>query len=122
VENKDEFAVGWREATLYRLVGDLTRVCLFFGGTDYEGLDANAPYSFKENILRDGDGDEIKLVRDSSCSDRDRDDVLLDLDDPELDEIEECGGGYLSNSGDDSEDDFLFGGDDGSGDKKIVKL
>ena len=64
----------------------------------------------------------IELVRDSSCRDRDRDDVTIDLDDPELNEIEECGGGYLSNSDDDSEDDFLFGGDDGNGDKKILKL
>ena len=106
-----------------RLIADPTRVCLFFGGTEYEGLDAHAPYSFKDNILRDGDGDEIQLVRDSSCRDRNMNDELLDLDDPELKDIEECGGGYLSNSEDDSEDDFLFGGDDGSsGDKKIVKL
>ena len=42
------------------------------------------------------------------------DDELLH--DPELEELEENGGGYLSNTDDDS--DFLFGGD---GDKKIVK-
>ena len=52
---------------MYRLIADTTRVCLFFGGTDYEGLDPTAPYSFKDNILRDGDGDEIQLVRDYSC-------------------------------------------------------
>ena len=37
----------------------------------------------------------------------------------QLQELEEDGGGYLSNGDDDSDSDFLFGGD---GDKKVVKL
>ena len=45
-------------------------------------------------------------------------DVDDELHDPELEELEENGGGYLSNSDDDSDSDFLFGGE---GDKKIVK-
>ena len=60
-------------------------------------------------MLRDGDGDEIELV--SSVG---KVSVVEDkLVDPELQELEDGGGGYLSNS-DDS--DFLFGGD---GDKNI---
>ena len=37
--------------------------------------------------------------------------------DPELQELEEDGGGYLS--ADDTDSDFVFGGD---GDKKIIKM
>ena len=44
------------------------------------------------------------------------DDELLH--DPELEELEENGSGYLSNTNDDSGSNFLFGGD---GDKKIIK-
>ena len=39
------------------------------------------------------------------------------LDDPELDELENNGGGYLSN--DDGDVDFILGGE---GDKNIIKM
>jgi len=37
VESKEEFPKGWRLATLYRLRVNLKRVCLYFGGEEYEG-------------------------------------------------------------------------------------
>ena len=43
---------------------------------------------------------------------------MLNLDDPELNDLENDGGGYLSNSDDDDDHDFLFGGD---GDRTIIK-
>ena len=121
VEPIEAYATGWRHATLYQFRGDTTRVCLFFGGTEYEGL--VEPYSLIDGVLRDGDGDEIKLVGstirnvntvDSSVIDTD----ILNLDDPELNDLENDGGGYLSNSDDDDCNDFLFGED---GDRTIIK-
>lgn len=91
-----------------------TQVCLYFDKEDYEGLDPC--YTLIDGVLRDGDGDEINLVSpiipNIQVSVGEVDDDLVD---PELQELEEDGGGYLSDSDD---DDFLFGGD---GDKKIVK-
>jgi hypothetical protein len=114
VEPVEEFAEGWSKATLYQLLQDPSRVCLFFGDDEYEGLDP--PYTFIDGVVKDGDGDAVEFV----------DPVLIVCDsnkdklvDPELQELEENGGGYLSDTDDDSDSDFLFGGD---GDKKIVKL
>ena len=114
----EEFAEGWRKATLYQSLQDHSRVCLFFGDDQYEGLDP--PYSFIDGIVKDGDGDVVKLVEPVVLVDS----IVVDfnnneLEDPELKDLEENGGGYLSNSDDDSDSDFLFGGD---GDKKIVNL
>ena len=117
VEPVEEFAEGWRHATLYQLRQDPVKVCLFFGDDEYEGLDP--PYSFIDGIIKDGDGVVVDLV-DPVVIDHDgadvQDDVMVD---PELQDLEENGGGYLSNTDDDSDSDFLFGGD---GDQKIVKL
>ena len=41
----------------------------------------------------------------------------FDLEDPELNELEECGGGYLSDDSDDDNCGFTI---DGEGDKKII--
>ena len=114
VEAVDEFPDGWRTATVYQLRANPEQVCLYFGEEEYEGLDEH--YSFIDGVLRDSDGVRVELVEEDvirSTVDRDADTV--DLVDPELKELEETGGGYLSNSDD---HDFLFGGD---GDKKIVK-
>lgn len=85
-----------------------------------EGLIADTPYTFIEGVLRDGDGEEIKFV----------DPVVVETTgtggttmltgvaaDPELEELEECGGGYLS----DDDDDNCFTIDD-DGDKHIVEM
>ena len=37
VESKEEYPKGWRPATLYRLRVNPKRVCLYFGGEEYEG-------------------------------------------------------------------------------------
>ena len=114
VEPVEEFTEGWRNATLYQLREDPQRVCLFFGDDEYEGLDP--PYSLIDGVVKDGDGCVVEFV-DPLVIDPSND-VDDELHDPELEEMEENGGGYLSNSDDDSDSDFLFGGD---GDKKIVK-
>ena len=100
---------------MYQSREDPERVCLFFGDDEYEGLDP--PYSFIDGVVKDGDGCVVEFV-DPLVIDAGGgvDDELLH--DPELEELEENGGGYLSNTDDDSDSDFLFGGD---GDKKIVK-
>ena len=113
VESVSEFPAGWRPATLYRLHADPTSFCLFFGDEEYEGLDVH--YSFEDGVLRDGDGDVVKLVgheQEVSVSSPTLHEELLD---PELEELEEDGGGYLSGS---SDSDFLF---DDDGDRKILK-
>ena len=123
VESVTEFPAGWRSATLYRLHTDHERVCLYFGGDEYEGLDGNRPYSFVDGVLFDGDGDRIELFEplvkhvDLTCSNDVGIDVdeFTNLDDPELKELEEGGGGYLSNDGDDGDGEFMI---DGDGDKK----
>ena len=118
VEPVTEFPNGFRRATVYRLCDDHDRVCLYFGGQEYEGLDSNQPYSLVDGVLFDGDGDEITLLEplimidDVRVSDRD---LLVD---PELEELEEHGGGYLSNDDDDVELMFTI---DGDGDKKMIK-
>ena len=117
VEPVCEFPEGYRDATLYQSCVDSSHFCLYFGDDDYEGLDV--PYSFIDGVIRDGDGDVIELVHPEVV-----DSVVVDLEDetildPELQELEENGGGYLSDSDNDSDSDFLFGGD---GDKKIIKL
>lgn len=38
MEAKDEYAKGWRLATMYQLCADPKRVCLHFGGKEYEGV------------------------------------------------------------------------------------
>ena len=116
VEPIDEFPAGYRDATLYQLRSDPKQVCLFFGNEEYEGLDP--PYTLVDGVVRDGDGDEVKLVCPlknsiAGCSKQIETD-LYKLMDPELEELEEDGGGYLSDS---SDSDFLFGGD---GDQKII--
>ena len=91
---------------------------MFFGGDEYEGLDP--PYSLSDGVVTDGDGDVVEfvdpLVIDSNGVDTDLVETLVD---PELQELEDDGGGYLSHTDDDSDDDFLLGGD---GDKKILKI
>ena len=119
VEPREAYAQGWRHATLYQRLCDHSRVCLFFGDNEYEGL--VEPYTFVDGVVRDGDGDEVHfidpvvVVTDVNVIDNT---IEGNLDDPELKELEEDGGGYLSNSDDDSGSDFLFGGDC---DKKILK-
>lgn len=127
VESVTEFTAGWRPATLYRLCDDHDRVCLYFGGDPYEGLDGNRPYSFVDGVLFDSDGDRIELFEplvkhvDLTCTnDVDVDvDEFTNLDDPELNELEEVGGGYLSNDNDDGDGEFMI---DGEGDKNIIKM
>ena len=118
VEPVSEFPAGWRPATLYKLHSDPSSFCLFFGDEEYEGLDVH--YTFVDGVLRDGDGDVVELVdRVQQVTDVQEAPAPVpdkELVDPELDELEKNGGGYLS----DSDNDFLFGDDDG--DKKIVKL
>ena len=114
VEPVEEFAEGWRKATLYQSLQDPSRVCLFFGDDEYEGLDP--PYTFIDGVVKDGDGDVVEFVDPVLMVCDSNNDKLVD---PELQELEENGGGYLSDTDDDSDGDFLFGGD---GDKKTVKL
>ncbi len=38
VESKEEFPKGWRSATMYQLRVNPKRVCLYFGGEEYEGI------------------------------------------------------------------------------------
>ena len=77
-------------------------------------LNVRTLYTFIDGVIRDGDGDEVKLVdNDDSVVESVEKDNLFD---PELQDLEEDGGGYLSD--DDNDTDFLFGGD---GDKKIIK-
>ena len=103
---------------MYQLREDPKRVCLFFGDDEYEGLDP--PYSLSDGVVKDGDGDVVEfvdpLVIDSNGVDTDLVETLVD---PELQELEDDGSGYLSHTDDDSDDDFLLGGD---GDKKILKI
>ena len=49
-----------RSTTLYQLSEDPTRVCLYFGAEEYEGL--NSHYSFIDGVMKDGDGDVVDLV------------------------------------------------------------
>ena len=118
VEPVEDFPNGWRSGELYQLRADPCRVCIYFGDDEYEGLDTECPYTFIDGVIRDGDGDEVELVDD--CGDVDVVQVeSVDNDnlfDPELQELEENGGGYLSD--DDDDGDFLFGGD---GDKNMIK-
>ena len=125
VEPVAEYTAGWRPVTLYRLCDDHDRVCLHFGGDQYEGLDANRPYSFVDGVLFDSDGDRIELFEplvkhvDLTCvNELDVDECTI-LDDPELKELEEGGGGYLSNDDDDGDGEFMI---DGEGDKNIIKM
>ena len=46
-------------------------------------------------------------------------DEFTNLDDPELKELEEGGGGYLSNDDDDGDGEFMI---DGDGDKNVIKM
>ena len=45
VEPVEQYPDGWRSATMYQLIADPTRVCLFFGDKEYEGLDSTSPYT-----------------------------------------------------------------------------
>ena len=118
VESIDEYPTGYRDCDLYQFVADSSRVCLFFGGDDYEGLDP--PYTLHDGVVRDGDGDVIEFVEPVGTNHRNVDQNQTDtLVDPELQDLEDNGGGYLSESGDDTDSDFLFGDD---GDKNIVKM
>ena len=84
-----------------------TKVRLYFGDDEYEGLDP--PYSFVDGVVKDGDGDVVEFVDpilvDSAVVDVNSD----ELSDPELQELEENGGGYLSDNDNDSDSGFLFG-------------
>ena len=84
---------------------------MFFGDTEYEGLDSTSPYTYKDGVLRDGDCVELF---ECECGDVEQE---FDLEDPELNELEECGGGYLSGDSDDDNCGFTI---DGEGDKKII--
>ena len=119
VEPVSEFPDGFRCATVYRLCDDHDRICLYFGEQEYEGLDSNQPYSLVNGVLFDGDGDEIDLMQPLIVSDVvGVDDKQKSLIDPELKEIEECGGGHLSNDDDDVDCLFTI---DGNGDKQTIK-
>ena len=102
---------------MHQLLQDPSRVCSFFGDDECEGLDP--PHTLIDDVVKDGDGDEVEFVDPVLMCDVVCDSNNDKLMDPELDELEEDGGGYLSDTDDDSDSDFLFGGD---GDKKIVKL
>ena len=120
VEPVTEFPDGFRAATVYRLCDDHDRVCLYFGKDEYEGLDSNRPYSLVDGVLFDGDGDEIDLLEPLNKINAvgvgvSNKELLVD---PELKDLEECGGGYLSNDDDDVDNLFTI---DGDGDKKILK-
>ena len=88
-------------------------------------MDSNRPYSFVDGVLSDSDGDRIELFEPlvkhvdlTSANDLDVDE-FTNLDDPELKELEEGGGGYLSNDNDDGDGEFMI---DGEGDKKVIKM
>ena len=52
----------WRPATLYlhRMNWRQNQACIYFGGQrEYEGL-TGPPYTWRQGILRDGDGDVIQ--------------------------------------------------------------
>ena len=115
MESIDEFPAGFRDCDLYQLREDPSRVCLFFGNNDYEGLDP--PYSLVDGVIMDGDGDVVELIEPVGVN-HSNVELMDTLEDPELKDLEEDGGGYLSDSDDDSDSDFLFGG---CGDKKILK-
>ena len=68
-------------------------------------------------MVRDGDGVSVEFVDPIVIRSSVNDSTIDELLDPELQELEENGGGYLSNDSDDS--DFIFGGD---GDKKLIKV
>ena len=83
-----------------------------------EGLISDTPYTFIDGVLRDGDGEEIKLVDPVVVESTDTGEVTMitgAVADPELQELEERGGGYLSAD----DDDNCFTIDD-DGDKYIV--
>ena len=115
MESVSEFASGWRRATLYQFRSDHSKVCLYFGGEEYEGLDP--PYSFVDGVVRDGDGDRVEFVDPIVIRPSVGDSTIDELLDPELQELEENGGWYLSNDSEDN--DFIIGGE---GDKKIIKM
>ena len=48
----------WMEASIYRRK-DTGGVCLYFGGSDYEGLPGT--YSYRSGVMRDSDGDVIQV-------------------------------------------------------------
>ena len=87
-----------------------------------QGLIADSPYTFIDGVLRDGDNEEIKLldpVVEDSCAEVPVKTMMLkcESEDPELQELEERGGGYLSND----DDDNRFTIDD-DGDKHTVEI
>ena len=87
-----------------------------------QGLIADSPYTFVDGVLRDGDDEEIELVEpvvEDSCVEVLVETNMLEVEgaDPEIQELEECGGGYLS----DSDDGNCFT-IDGDGDKHIVEM
>jgi hypothetical protein len=51
----------WREATIYRHKLDEVRVCLWFGQSEYEGLDPDRPYRYcpRAESLEDDEGFDI---------------------------------------------------------------
>ena len=87
-----------------------------------QGLIADSPYTFVEGVLRDGDGDQVQFMDPVVVEDVDTGETTCvttmfagtDVD-PELQELEECGGGYLS----DGDNCFTI---DGDGDKHIVQI
>ena len=82
------------------------------------GLIADSPYTFIEGVLRDGDGEEINLVDPVIVEGTglDRTTMLAGVDaDPEIQELEDGGGGYLSND----DNCFLI---DGDGDTHVVQM
>lgn len=51
-----------RPADLYVSVSDDSRVCLYFGGNEYEGIGVHVYRLNSDGMLFDGDGDEIKYT------------------------------------------------------------
>ena len=87
-----------------------------------QGLIADSPYTFIDGVLRDGDNEEIKLldpVVEDSCTEVSVETTMLKCEsaDPEMQELEEGGGGYLSH--DDDNNCFTI---DGDGDKHLVDM
>ena len=67
----------WRGVTLFRHRVNRDHVCMWFGETEYEGMDKDHPYRFcpRSEILEDDDGFEINWrVKGVENDDEDDDD------------------------------------------------
>ena len=66
----------WRGVTIFRHASDETRVCIWFGEDEYEGIDRDKPYRYcpRSEILEDDDGEDINWRMTGLDNDDDDDD------------------------------------------------